>query len=126
MSKLNKRNSKLNKGTAKLKEVKINSVTYRNFIRAIMKPQYDLIPVVHKLTVEKTKNGGMAVTNMVTDEETGNIDFTITNTYDGPTDSEIVPPKTGILPTKDYTFFELLMNLILLSYSLVYLKKVEN
>ena len=71
MSKLNKRNSKLNKGTAKLKEVKINSVTYRNFIRAIMKPQYDLIPVVNKLTIEKTKNGGMAVTNMVTDEETG-------------------------------------------------------
>ena len=52
--------------------------------------------------------------------------FTITNTYDGPTDSEIVPPKTGILPTKDYTFYELLMNLILLSYSLICLKRLED
>lgn len=52
--------------------------------------------------------------------------FTITNTYDGPTDSEIVPPKTGILPTKDYTFYELLMNLILLAYLLVGLKRIED
>ena len=53
-------------------------------------------------------------------------DFTVTNTYDGPTESEIVPPKTGIIPTKDYTFYELLMNLILVFYSLVCIRRVED
>ena len=65
-----KRNSKLNKGIA-ARAMKVNAVSYKNIIRKIMKPQYDMTPVVYKMYVEKTEDGSLKVTNMVMDEETG-------------------------------------------------------
>ena len=55
--------------------MKINSVSYKNTIRKVMKSEYEVIPVVFKLTVERDKQGKLTVTNMVEDEETGRMRF---------------------------------------------------
>ena len=71
MSKLMKKSTK----NSIVRGMKINSVSYKNAIRKIMKSEYEVIPVVFKLTVERDKQGQLVVTNMVEDEETGKMRF---------------------------------------------------
>ena len=68
---------KLTKNTKNtiVRGMKINSVSYKNTIRKVMKSEYEVIPVVFKLTVERDKQGQLVVTNMVEDEETGKMRF---------------------------------------------------
>ena len=80
----------------------------------------DGVPIEYTVEEEKVDNYKATIT--------GSIDegFTITNTYDGPPETEIVPPKTAVLSaTKDYTLYELLMMLITVIGTLVTLTKVE-
>lgn len=69
------KNNKMMRKQTMMKAMKINSVSYKHFIKKIMGPQYEVTPIVYKLTIEKTKNGGLAVTNMVQDEETKEMRF---------------------------------------------------
>ena len=71
MSKLMKKSTK----NTIARGMKINSVSYKNTIRKVMKSEYEVIPVVFKLTVERDKQGQLVVTNMVEDEETGEMRF---------------------------------------------------
>ena len=63
----------------------------------------------------------------VTNYETTIDGFTVTNTYNGPVETEITPPNTGIVieMTTNKSFYELLMVLITLGYTITTTKKVE-
>lgn len=51
--------------------MKLNFISYKNCIRKIMKEQYEVMPVVSKLEIQRNKKGQLVVVNMVEDEDTG-------------------------------------------------------
>ena len=80
----------------------------------------DGVPIEYTVEEEKVDNYKATITGSI---EEG---FTITNTYDGPPETEIVPPKTAVLSaTKDYTLYELLIMLLTVITTLVTLTRVE-
>lgn len=56
--------------TNMMRGMKINAVSYKNTIRKVMKSEYEVIPVVFKLSIVRSKDGNLVVTNMVQDEDT--------------------------------------------------------
>ena len=80
----------------------------------------DGVPIEYTVEEETVDNYKATITGSV---EEG---FTITNTYDGPPETEIVPPKTAVLSaTEDYTLYELLIMLLTVITTLVTLTRVE-
>ena len=71
MNKMSKRNT-MRKAT---RAMKINYVSYKNFIRKVLKDMYDWTPVVWKLEVERDEKGILRVVNMVQDEDSDNLRF---------------------------------------------------
>ncbi len=55
--------------------MKINAISYKNFIRKITKDMYEWTPVVYKLEVERDEKGTLRVTNMVQDEDSNKMRF---------------------------------------------------
>lgn len=71
MNKMSKRNT-MRKA---IRAMKINYVSYKNFVRKVLRDMYEWTPVVWKLEVERDEKGVLRVVNMVQDEDSDSMRF---------------------------------------------------